>query len=96
MASPTIKEPLAFLPVAMSLTALAIVVGFLARYGIVHQPDEGAAAHIFQLLLAAEVPIIAVFAIKWLPKAPQRTIVLLGVQLTAILAALAPVYFLEL
>lgn len=36
--------------------------------------DEGAAAHIFQLLLAAEVPIAAFFAIKWLPRFPGQAI----------------------
>ena len=35
------KLPSAFLPLTMSLTALAMVLGDVAIYGIVHQADEG-------------------------------------------------------
>ena len=52
----------------MPLAPLVMVVAFLARYGAVHEPDEGAAAHTFQLLMVP-VPIVAFFAIKWLPRA---------------------------
>jgi len=41
-----LKHPNAFLPVAMSLGALATVVIFLAMHGAAPQADEGAAAHI--------------------------------------------------
>src|SRR6266581_2888958 len=64
-----IKQPSAFLPLAMSLAALATVLLHLARFGVVREPDEGAAAHIWQLLMAAQIPIIGFFAIKWLPRA---------------------------
>jgi hypothetical protein len=50
--SPVIKQPSAFPPLARSFAALATVLVFLARFGVVHEPDEGAAAHLFQLLLA--------------------------------------------
>jgi hypothetical protein len=36
------EKPGAGHPMAMSLTALAIVLGFLAANGVVHQADEGA------------------------------------------------------
>jgi hypothetical protein len=58
------REPSAFLPVAMSLIALALVLGHVALFGVVHQADEGTAAHLWQLLMAVQVPIIAFFAIK--------------------------------
>ncbi len=64
--STLLKKPSAFLPVAMSLAALAMVLVTLATSGIVREADEGTAAHIFQLLMAAQVPIVAYFAISWL------------------------------
>lgn len=90
------KQPSAFLPVAMSVAALATVLGHVAIYGVVQEADEGSAAHVFQLLLIAEVPIVAFFAIKWLPRAPREALQVLAVQAVAGLAALAPVVLLHL
>src|SRR5205809_7380937 len=47
--SSTLRQPSAFLPIAMSLAALALVLGHIALFGITHEADEGAAAHIWQL-----------------------------------------------
>lgn len=88
------KQPGAFLPIAMSLAALALVLGHFAMYGIVHETDEGTPAHIFQLLMAAQIPIIAFFAIKWLPLAPIQTMQVLALQAAAVFAAFAAVFFL--
>ena len=50
MNSPALlKHPNAFLPVAMSLGAVATVMVFIALHGTAPQADEGAAAHIWQL-----------------------------------------------
>jgi len=94
MDAPSMKQPSAFLPVAMSLVALAVVLDHAARYGIVHEADEGAAAHIFQLLMAAQVVVVAFFAIKWLPRAPRQTLQILAMQAGAAVAAFAAVFFL--
>jgi hypothetical protein len=91
-----IKKPGAFLPLGMSLCALATVLIYLAVFGVVHEPDEGAAAHIWQLLMALQLPIVAFFAIRWLPRAPRPALTVLALQLVAGLAALAPVYLLKL
>jgi hypothetical protein len=91
-----IKQPSAFLPIAMSLAALGTVLLHLARFGVTHDPDEGAAAHIWQLLMAGQLPVIAYFAIKWLPQAPKEAAVVLALQLVAVLSALAPVFLLRL
>ena len=88
------KQPGAFLPIAMSLAALALVLGHFAMYGIVHETDEGTPAHIFQLLMAAQIPIIAFFAIKWLPLAPIQKMQVLALQAAAVFAAFAAVFFL--
>ena len=90
-----LKHPSAFLPVAMSLGALATVVIFLALNGPAPQADEGTAAHIWQLLMAAQVPIVLFFAIKWLPQSPRQAVPILGLQVGAALAALAPVFLLH-
>jgi hypothetical protein len=57
----------------MSLAALAMVLGHAAIFGIFHEADEGAAAHIFQLLMAEQIPVVAFFATKWLPRTPRQT-----------------------
>ena len=92
----TMKRPSAFLPVAMSVAALAMVLGHVAMFGAAREPDEGTAAHLFQLLMVAQVPIVAYFAIRWLPRAPRRGMPILGLQIAAALAALAPVLVLGL
>ena len=88
------KHPSAFLPLAMSLGALGIVLGHAAIYGVVHEADEGAAAHVFQLLMAGQVPVLAYFAIQWLPKSPGGALRILASQIVAAMAALASVFFL--
>jgi hypothetical protein len=80
----------------MSLVALAMVMAHVAIFGAVREADEGTAAHIFQLLLIAQVPIIAFFAIKWLPRTPRQAVWILALQFAAALAALAPVFLLDL
>jgi len=47
-----LKQASAWLPLGMSLAALALVLGHAAVYGVVHEADEGAAAHIWQILMA--------------------------------------------
>jgi hypothetical protein len=81
---------------AMSLTALAVVLGSIIMFGAVHEADEGAVAHIWQLLMAGQVPILAYFVIRWLPRVPRQTLYVLALQIGVALAALAPVYLLGL
>jgi hypothetical protein len=80
----------------MSFAALATVLYHIAVFGAAHEADEGAAAHIFQLLLVAQVPVVAFFAFKWLPRRPGPALRVLGLQAVAVLAALAPVFFFNL
>lgn len=90
-----LKKPSAFLPVAMSLAALAIVLVHIIMSGTARQADEGTAAHLWQLLMAAQIPIVAFFAIRWLPQSPRSALPVLALQAVAALAALAPVYLLN-
>ncbi len=74
------KQPSAWIPLAMSLAALSMILGYVAIFGIVHHQDEGAPAHIFQLIMVAQLPIAAYFAFKWLPKRPAQALVVLALQ----------------
>ncbi len=95
--STILKQPSAFLPVGMSLAALVTLLVALAMGGGgAPETDEGAAAHIWQLLMGGQTPIVAFFAIKWLPRTPRQALKVLALQAGAGLAALAPVYFLHL
>lgn len=89
-----LKSPSAFLPLAMSLAALAIVALFFLSHGPAPQPDEGAAARAWQLLMAAQIPIIFLFAVTWVPQCPRKALFVLALQAGAALAAAAPVFVL--
>ena len=94
--STLLKKPSAFLPMGMSLAALATVLIHIVIYGVAREADEGATAHIFQLLLIVQLPIVLFFAIRWLPRFPRPALLVLALQAVAGLAALAPVFFLNL
>jgi len=79
----------------MSLGALATVLLYLAMNGPAPQADEGAAAHIWQVLMAAQLPIVGFFAIKWVPESPRRAVPILVLQVIAAVAAALPVFLLR-
>ena len=91
-----LKQPSACLPVAMSVAALTLVIAHVSIYGAAREADEGAAAHLWQLLMAGQVPVIAYFALRWLPQAPRRALPVIALQIVAALAACAPVYYFRL
>ena len=91
---PSVKEPAALLPLIMSFVALSIVLIHAIAYGVVHQADEGTPAHLFQLLIALQVPVIAFFAMKWLPHAPMKAARIMALQAGAVIVAFAGVFFL--
>lgn len=91
-----IKKRSAFLPISMSLGALVLLLWHVAAFGVVRQADEGVAARIYQLLMAAQVPIVAYFAISWLPRAPRQALLVLALQVGASLLTLAPIFLLRL
>jgi len=90
-----LKHPSAFLPIAMSVGALVIVLMFLALHGPAPQPDEGAAAHLWQLLLTLQIPIVVLFAIRWVPRFPRQALPILALQVAAAFSAVAPVWLLH-
>jgi hypothetical protein len=92
----TLRRPSALIPIAMSIAALAVLLGHLVFVGTAREADEGTAAHLWQLLMAGQLPVIAFFAITWLPQRPRHALIVLGLQLAAGLAAAAPVFLLKL
>jgi hypothetical protein len=82
------------MPPLMSLVALGVVLVYLARYGPAPQPDEGTAAHLWQILMALQLPIIGLFALRRMPETPRAASLVLALQLTAALGAALPVFLL--
>jgi hypothetical protein len=52
-----VKQPSALIPLAMSCAALDLVLGHIALVGVAR--------------MAGQVPVVAFFAITWLPRSPQ-------------------------
>ncbi len=91
-----LRHPSAFLPITMSLLALSLVVFHIAMHGTAREADEGTVAHLWQLLMGLQIPIISFFAIRWVPVSPQSAIAVLALQFIAGLAAVVPVWYYHL
>ena len=91
--STLLKTPTAYVPIAMSAMAFSMTVLHLLRFGAVHEADEGVSAHVFQLLMLAQLPIIGVFAVKFMPNEPRNACATMAIQLGAALLALTPVWW---
>jgi len=76
-----LRRPSAFLPILMSLAALSAVLTHIALVGTAREADEGTAAHVFQLLMALQVPVVAFFAVNWLPLDPRHALLVLALRL---------------
>ncbi|HEV2595243.1 MAG TPA: hypothetical protein VGU01_08610 [Sphingomicrobium sp.] len=77
-------------PLILSGAALAIVLGNIAA-GVRPQPDENTSAHLWQLLMAAQVPVIFAFiaTADWRTRSSAG---LLAIQLAAFASACIPVW----
>ncbi len=89
------KQPSAWIPFAMSFAALALILGYVAIFGIVRHADEGGPAHIFQLIMVAQLPVAAYFALKWLPRRPKQALLVLALQAVAWIVPIAAVLWFE-
>jgi hypothetical protein len=78
--------------IVLSLTALFAV---LSGYAQPPQPDEGTAAHIFQLSIVALVPMIILFLATADWRLPLRSARLLAVPASALVLAFGALYYLE-
>jgi hypothetical protein len=94
-----LKRPSAYLPIILSLASLALVFGYIALYGTHPDPtphDEEPAARIWQLLMLAQVFGIGFFLLKWTPRQPRESLVVIVIQVIAFLAAWSPVFLIGL
>jgi len=91
------KQPSAWIPLAMSFAALAMILIFVAINGFASSGngDEGAPARIFQLIMVAQLPIAGYFAIKWLPKQPKQSLMVLALQAVAWIIPIVTIIYLE-
>jgi len=80
----------AVLPLVFSLLAFAIVMANILA-GVPPQPDEIASAHVWQLLMAAQVPLVLLFLITadWRTRWPA---LVLALQIFGIAIASLPVW----
>src|SRR5712691_6608697 len=85
-----LRSPSAWIPLAMSAAALTLIVAHVAPVGTARQADEGLEAHLWQLLMAGQLPIVVSFAISWLPRRPVQALLVLALQLAAGLARRRP------
>ena len=83
-----LRAPSAWLPFAMSFIALAMILVYVMAFGVTRNEDEGAPARLFQLLMVIDAAVIAVFAARWLPRAPGWAATVLSMQ---VLAACLPI-----
>ncbi len=89
-----IKHWSAWPPLTLSLAALTLVLAHFAIFGITHDKDEGAAAHIWQLLMAAQLPFVAYFMFKWIPSRIRESLLVLALLACTWIANFAAVFFL--
>ncbi len=89
-----LKRPSGFLPLVMSSAVLlAIVASILTG---VHDSDEGTAAHLFQIFIPLQVPIIAFFGLTWMPRSRRAALEVLALQIGLALVPVAIVFLLHL
>ena len=92
------KQPGAWIPLAMSLLALVMILGYVVMFGIHNGTggeDEGTPAHIFQLIMVAQLPIAGYFAVKWLPRRPKQSLIVLASQAIALIIPIVTIIWLE-
>ena len=90
------KKPSALLPLAMSVLALAILFVGPRLFGDGHAVDEGPTAHLWQILMAGQLPLIVFFVFRWMRSAMKFTLEILALQAGALLANCAMMFLLGL
>ena len=92
-----ITRPTALVPIVMSVAALVILVLALAfGVGTSTDGDERTAARLWQMLMVGQMPIVAFFAISWVPRVPRLAIAVMAIQLAVALSSALPVFLLRL
>jgi len=89
----TLRTPSALVPLIMSAVALLVVLSTVIAFGTPHRDDEGATAHLFQLLIVGQLPFLAWFH---LGRRRAHRIAAIMLHVAALSAALCPVWYLGL
>jgi hypothetical protein len=90
----TFAKPSAWMPLAFSLFALAIVVIHFVQSGHAQGGSAKTIVRVVELILLAQAPFVGFHAIRWLPEEPRPGALVLGVHLAFVLLAIgAMVYF---
>ncbi|MDQ6944523.1 MAG: hypothetical protein M3169_18650 [Candidatus Eremiobacteraeota bacterium] len=92
----TINRISGIVPIVLSLAAFGVVITAVLTGSANGSADEGAAAHIFQLFIVAEVPFILIFVATADWNMVARVAGLIAVQAVALVLAFAPVAFFKL
>ncbi len=85
-----------FVPIGLSLIAFSVVIVAVLTGCGKGDVDEGAGAHVFQLLVVAEVPFILLFVATADWTKVGRVAGLLALQTAGVVLAFAPVAFFKL
>ncbi len=80
---------------ALSVLSLTALLAVLSGYTQPPQPDEGAAAHIFQLAIVALVPMIVLFLVTADWKQPLQSARPLALPTAVLVLAFGALYYLE-
>ena len=96
MSRQNINRICSFVPVALSLTALTVVLVAVTFGWGKGQSDEGVAAHIFQLMIVLQIPFILSFLVTANWQRLVATLRLVALQAGAITLALGSVALFKL
>jgi hypothetical protein len=86
----------AIAPIAMSVAAFLLVMLAVTTGWGQNTKDEGAAAHIFQLLITVQLPVILAFLVTADWSRLARVAAVLSMQVIALAVAFAPVAYFNL
>lgn len=87
-----LRRPSAYLPIAMSFLALCVVLTAVLVFGAGPAPDEGTAAHVFQLLIAGQAPFVLWGVATSIGSHPREAVLVLALQALAAVVAFTPVF----
>jgi hypothetical protein len=83
-------------PMVMSLVAFLLVLVAVSAGWEKGQTDEGSAAHIFQILIAGQVPLILIFLLSADWNKYARVLRTVAFQVLGVLIAMSPVFYFKL
>jgi len=76
MNNPSLKHPSFILLFLLSFISIFMMLVHFLIYGIVHETDEGTLAHIFQLFIFAQAPLVSFFYNKIDTYKPKKNMVI--------------------